>query len=96
MPPWLRLRTKSSKFTAVTSTFTGAETVGWSALGNLECESEKPFDAENDFALYNTPADVYFTAQPGQFYVMFPEDAHAPIIGQGKLRKAIAKVLLPE
>lgn len=74
----------------------GAETVGWSALGNLECESEKPFDAENDFALYNTPADVYFTAQPGQFYVMFPEDAHAPIIGQGKLRKAIAKVLLPE
>ena len=74
----------------------GAETVGWSALGSLECESEKPFNAENDFALYNTPADVYFTAQPGQFYVMFPEDAHAPIIGQGKLRKAIAKVLLLE
>lgn len=70
----------------------GAETVGWSALGTLRVQSEKPFDIENDFALYALPASVYFTVKPGDFYVMFPEDAHAPVIGRGKLRKAIAKV----
>lgn len=70
----------------------GSERVGWSELQTLSVESEKPFDEENDFALYAAPASVYFTVRPGEFYVMFPEDAHAPIIGKGTLRKAIAKV----
>lgn len=70
----------------------GPETVGWNALKNVKCESEAPFDTENDFALYAEKASVYFTAVPGQFYVMYPEDAHAPIIGEGTLRKAVAKV----
>ncbi len=72
----------------------GEEIVGWTALNDVKSESEAPFDAENDFALYAEPAATYFTARPGSFYVMYPEDAHAPIIGQGKLRKAIAKVRL--
>lgn len=68
------------------------ETVGWSPLCELHGESEQPFDSANDFALYPEQAAAYFTALPGQFYVMFPEDAHAPVIGEGPLRKAIAKV----
>ena len=35
---------------------------------------------------------LYFTVQPGQFYICFPDDAHAPIIGEGALRKLVAKV----
>lgn len=74
----------------------GAEEVGWRSLDTLPCESEAPFDEKNDFALYAAPATVYFTVYPGEFYVMFPEDAHAPIIGEGTLHKAIAKVRLAE
>ena len=74
----------------------GAEEVGWRSLDTLPCESEAPFDEKNDFALYAVPATVYFTVHPGEFYVMFPEDAHAPIIGEGTLHKAIAKVRLAE
>ena len=70
----------------------GVEEVGWRSLDSLTCESEAPFDEARDFALYAAPATTYFTVRPGEFYVMFPEDAHAPIIGQGTLRKAIAKV----
>ena len=70
----------------------GVEEVGWRSLDSLTCESEAPFDEVRDFALYAAPATTYFTVRPGEFYVMFPEDAHAPIIGQGTLRKAIAKV----
>lgn len=70
----------------------GEETVGWSPVASLKVQSDAPFDAENDFALYSQPADTYFTVRPGEFYVMDVTDAHAPIIGQGTLKKAVAKV----
>jgi YhcH/YjgK/YiaL family protein len=71
----------------------GAEIVGWSSLSRLN-ESEAPFDVENDFALYSETPSTYFTALPGDFYIVYPEDAHAPVIGEGVLRKLIVKVLL--
>lgn len=70
----------------------GAEICGWTALNQLRVESDSPFNIEDDYALYSQPADTYFTIQPGQFYIVYPEDAHAPIIGEGMLRKLIAKV----
>lgn len=71
----------------------GSERVGWSPLANLvEDKGRAPFDVERDFALYDQHADTYFDVVPGQFYVMYPEDAHAPIIGCGTLRKLVAKV----
>ena len=71
----------------------GAEIVGCSPLSRLN-ESEAPFDVENDFALYAETPSTFFTALPGDFYIVYPEDAHAPVIGEGVLRKLIVKVLL--
>lgn len=70
----------------------GEEIVGWTPLDDLKVPSNEPFDVKRDFALYTQKASTYFTVKPGQFYIMFPEDAHAPIIGKGTLRKLIAKV----
>ncbi len=70
----------------------GSEEVGWRNMQTVSVPSNEPFNEERDFAFYAQQADVYFTVQPGTFYVMFPEDAHAPIIGQGSLRKVVAKV----
>ena len=70
----------------------GVETVGWCSLETLTEASDALFDAEKDFALDTVPAASYFEVQPGSFYIVWPEDAHAPIIGEGRLRKAIAKV----
>ena len=36
-------------------TFSGEETVGWTALEALQTESEAAFDTENDFTLYAEP-----------------------------------------
>lgn len=74
----------------------GDEVVGWSDISDLTTESLAPFDCENDFALFAEPAQTYFTAHPGDFYIMYPEDAHAPIIGKGKLRKLVAKIKIEE
>lgn len=71
----------------------GKEIVGWKHLSNLGT-SEAPFDTDNDFALYAEEPTTYFTVMPGEFYIVYPEDAHAPIIGEGMLRKLIVKVMI--
>lgn len=70
----------------------GEETCGITALSDLTVEPDAPFDEENDFAVYSEPARTYFKVRPGEFYIVFPEDAHAPVIGEGPIKKAIAKV----
>lgn len=80
------------KYIDVHFPLSGDERIGWRELQTLSCESDAPFDETNDFALYAAPASVYFTLHAGELCIVYPEDAHAPIIGKGTLRKAIAKV----
>ena len=70
------------------------EVMGWSPLQGLQTESVNPFNEEDDYAVYAETAQTYLTIRPGEFVIVWPEDAHAPIIGEGKLRKLIAKVLI--
>lgn len=70
------------------------EIMGWSSLSVLATESMQPFNEEDDFAVYAERAQSYLTIHPGEFTIVWPEDAHAPIIGQGALRKLIAKVCI--
>ena len=55
-------------------------------------EPDAPFNEKEDAALYTAPATTYIVVEPGDFLLLFPEDAHAPIIGSGKLRKLVAKI----
>lgn len=70
----------------------GNEICGWSHLSDLHTQPSAPYEEATDFALFDEPAQTYFTIRPGQFYICYPEDAHAPIIGEGHLRKLVAKV----
>lgn len=67
------------------------ERIGWKSFSALGAPREA-FDEENDFALYDESPSTFVEVKVGEFLVVFPEDAHAPIIGNGKLRKLIAKV----
>lgn len=71
-----------------------AEQFGWKPLSALTTEPSVPYDAQRDIAFYQEEAQAYVMARPGQFYILFPEDAHAPIVGQGLIRKAVGKILL--
>ena len=73
---------------------TGEEIIGWSPMSVLTTESVNPFNEEDDYAIYAEQAQSYHTIDPGEFAIVWPEDAHAPIIGKGTLRKLIAKVLI--
>lgn len=68
------------------------EMVGWCNINDIEKPNPKRYNEERDILLYNEMASIYFGVTPGQFYIMYPEDAHAPILGDGTLRKVVAKV----
>lgn len=69
-----------------------AETFGWKSRQNLENPS-KPFDEEKDIQFFEDEALTHFTLSPeNNFAVFFPDDAHAPCIGEGIIRKIVVKI----
>lgn len=69
------------------------ETFGWSE--RRDCRRPRgAFDADKDILFYDDMPQTFFTLRHGQFVVFFPEDAHAPMVGEGTIRKAIVKVRL--
>lgn len=68
-----------------------AEIIGWKSTN--KCYNEYSlYSVADDCALYSDKPSNYITVEPGEFLIVYPEDAHAPIIGEGKIRKLIAKV----
>ncbi len=52
------------------------------------------FDTVKDIQFYtDVPQTIYFV-YPGQFTLLMPEDGHAPLIGEGAVKKAVIKVKL--
>ena len=82
------------KYLDVHIPISGTETIGWKALDDIKSSPAIPYDAEKDFAMYKEGASTYFEVHPGEFFIAFPEDAHAPIIGEGKFKKIVGKIKL--
>ena len=70
------------------------ETFGWEERGRLAMEEEEGYQVQNDILFYRERPALYFTLPVGDFVIFFPEDAHAPCIGNGKMKKMVVKVKL--
>jgi biofilm protein TabA len=71
----------------------GAETLGWkprTACTDIKTE----YSDEKDVIFYNDKPDTYFQFKAGQFAIFYPEDVHAPMIGEGPIKKLVVKVKL--
>jgi biofilm protein TabA len=70
----------------------GSDTMGWAPLDACRNVSV-PYDAIKDIVFFNDHAENTITVQAGQLVVFFPEDAHAPLIGdKGTVKKLVVKV----
>lgn len=69
----------------------GKESIGWKPIEDLKNEI-KSYEKDGDCALYSDKPTTFVDMQPGEFVIVFPEDPHAPAIGEGKIRKLIAKI----
>ena len=69
----------------------GIEQIGWRPRGT--CSSLKgEYNLEKDVSFYNDAPDMHFQLTDNQFAIFFPEDVHAPMIGDGVIKKMIIKV----
>lgn len=69
------------------------ESFGWSRRDRLT-QPLGEFDVQKDIRFFDDAPQTYYEVTPGQFTLLFPEDAHAPMVGEGAIRKVIVKVRL--
>ena len=69
----------------------GKETIGWKPRN--ECSHQKEvYNPEKDVTFYSDAPGMYFQLTDNQFAIFFPEDVHAPMIGEGEIKKMVIKV----
>ena len=69
----------------------GEETIGWKPREKCVTPNGE-YNAEKDVQFYNDAPDTFFQLNNGQFAIFFPEDVHAPMIGEGNIKKLVIKV----
>jgi biofilm protein TabA len=71
----------------------GNETMGWKP--RTDCTQPKgEFNDEKDVIFYADAPDMYFSLKGGQFVIFYPNDVHAPMIGDAAIKKLVVKVAI--
>lgn len=71
----------------------GVDEMGWKAT--LDCrEPMDDYSTEKDIQFFHDTPINWIATPKGGFCIFFPEDAHAPLVGNAEIRKAIFKVAL--
>ena len=69
----------------------GNEQFGWKPREKCTAPNGA-YNPEKDVQLYSDKPDTFFNLTDGQFAIFFPEDVHAPMIGEGEIKKLVIKV----
>ncbi len=69
----------------------GVETIGWKPREKCIAENGG-YNPDKDVQLYHEQPDMFFQLTNGQFAIFFPEDVHAPMIGDEEIKKLVIKV----
>jgi len=69
----------------------GNETFGWKSRN--DCKKQKgDYNPEKDVLFFNDEPSMHFTLNGGEFVIFYPEDVHAPMIGEDEIKKMVIKV----
>lgn len=79
------------KYIDIQIPLTGNEAFGWVPLKKCT-EIKSDYDEQKDYILYKNEPTNFIWLEDGDFLIFFPEDGHAPGIGEGVIRKVIVKV----
>ena len=69
----------------------GVDEMGWRALADCD-DPVSDYSAERDIRFFNDAPDTWIATPPDHFCIFFPEDAHAPLVSEGQVRKVIFKI----
>jgi YhcH/YjgK/YiaL family protein len=69
----------------------GVDEMGWKPLA----ECVKPvadYDAARDIRFFDDAPSSWVATPSGSFCIFFPDDAHAPLVSDGMIRKVVMKI----
>ena len=69
----------------------GIETMAWKPREKCLTPNGE-YNPDKDVRFFSDAPDMSFQLTDGQFAVFFPEDVHAPMIGDGEIKKVVIKV----
>ncbi len=69
----------------------GRERIGWKPRGSCIAPRGE-YNTEKDVLFYDDAPDMFFGLTDNQFAIFYPEDVHAPMIGEGMIKKLVIKV----
>ena len=73
----------------------GTDNMGWKLRSSCS-DISKSYDEKMDILFFNDEPDAWFPVTAGTFAIFSPEDAHMPLISEGRLRKVIMKVAVDQ
>jgi biofilm protein TabA len=73
-------------------TLAGLDLIGWRPRA-LCTTPNGDFDTANDIGFVKDRPELWIPAPPGGFAVFFPDDGHAPLAGEGPVRKIVLKII---
>lgn len=69
----------------------GIDEMGWKPVS--ECgDPATDYDAARDIRFFNDAPSSWVVTPAGSFCLFFPDDAHAPLVSEGHIRKVVMKI----
>jgi YhcH/YjgK/YiaL family protein len=73
----------------------GVDEMGWKPT--VECvDPATEYDAARDIRFFNDVPSSWIATPPGSFCLFFPDDAHAPLVSAGTIRKVVVKIAVTD
>ena len=69
----------------------GLETIAWKPREKCVTPNGE-YNPEKDVRFFSDAPDMFFQLTDGQFGIFYPEDVHAPMIGECEIKKIVIKV----
>ncbi len=69
----------------------GVDEMGWKSLADCH-HPVSEFNLNKDIQFYLDAPAAWIATPPDHFCIFFPEDAHAPLVSDGPIRKVIFKI----
>ena len=69
----------------------GVDEMGWKPLADCH-QPLDDYNEERDIRFFNDKADSWISTPTNSFCIFFPDDAHAPLVSSGKIRKLVFKI----
>lgn len=70
----------------------GQERVGWRTLADCG-DSLTEYEPEDDLVFFDDKPTQWVDLSAGLFVMLFPDDLHKPLVGEGEVKKVVIKLL---